>query len=165
MKELDNTLIIGIGNNTRQDDGLGWYFLDKLQEANFNPKDLLYKYQLMVEDAEIISAYKTVVFVDASKEHTKEGFSLEQIEPAEHVLFSTHEVPPSQILNLSSAIYNKKPTAFVLKIDGYQWDFKIELSKQAQLNLQQAYHYFMSEFLSKIIDNTANTNKFKANTT
>ena len=154
MKKLDNTLIIGIGNNTRQDDGLGWYFLDKLEKAGFNPEDLLYKYQLMVEDAEIIAAYQTVIFVDASKEHSKEGFNIEEIEPAEHVLFSTHEVPPSQILNLSTTIYHKTPKAFVVKIDGYEWDFKIELTKKAEINLQQAFDYFMTDFLSQIIDDT-----------
>ena len=51
MKKLDKTLIIGIGNNTRQDDGLGWCFLDKLTEEGFNEDNLLYKYQLMIEDA------------------------------------------------------------------------------------------------------------------
>ena len=45
MKKLDKTLIIGIGNNTRQDDGLGWCFLDKLTEEGFNEDNLLYKYQ------------------------------------------------------------------------------------------------------------------------
>ncbi|NEW80423.1 MAG: Ni/Fe hydrogenase, partial [Gelidibacter sp.] len=55
MKKLNNIIIIGIGNNTRQDDGLGWYFLDLLEKEGFNTDNLLYKYQLMVEDSEIIS--------------------------------------------------------------------------------------------------------------
>ena len=155
MKKLDNTLIIGIGNNARQDNGLGWYFLDKLEEEGFNPKDLLYKYQLMAEDAEIIAAYKTVIFVDATKEHSKEGFKMEKIKPAEHILFSTHEVPPNQILNLSRTIYHKNPKAFVLKIDGYKWGVKMELTKNAKINLQQAFNHFITNFLSQIIDDTS----------
>ena len=151
MKKLDNALIIGIGNNTRQDDGLGWCFLDKLEANNFNPENLLYKYQLMVEDAEIISEYKTVVFIDASKEHSKEGFKMEQISTSEQVSFSTHAVPPNQILNLCEAIYQKKPKAFIIKIDGYEWDFKIELTKEAHINLQQAFDYFTSVFVPQII--------------
>ena len=35
MKKLNNTLIIGIGNNTRQDDGLGWRFLELLEKEGF----------------------------------------------------------------------------------------------------------------------------------
>ena len=151
MKKLDNALIIGIGNNTRQDDGLGWCFLDKLEADSFNPENLLYKYQLMVEDAEIISEYKTVIFIDASKEHSKKGFKMEQIHPAEQVSFSTHAVPPNQILNLCKTIYHKTPKAYVIKIDGYEWDFKIELTDEAQTNLQHAFDYFTSVFLSQII--------------
>ena len=45
MKKLDNILIIGIGNNTRQDDGLGWCFLDSLLKEGYNEENLLYKYQ------------------------------------------------------------------------------------------------------------------------
>lgn len=153
MKKLDNTLIIGIGNNTRQDDGLGWCFLEKLEEDDFNPENLLYKYQLMVEDAEIISEYKTVIFVDASKEHSKEGFKMEQIHPAEQVSFSTHAVPPNQILNLCETIYNKKPKAFVIKIDGYKWDFKIELTKEAETNLKNTLKSFNKALLPGIMDN------------
>ena len=151
MKKLDNTLIIGIGNNTRQDDGLGWCFLEKLEKDDFNPENLLYKYQLMVEDAEIISEYETVIFVDASKEHSKNGFEIKRIYPAEQVSFSTHAVPPNQILNLCASIYHKMPKAYVIKIDGYKWDFKIELSNEAQTNLNNAVKSFNQLLLPRII--------------
>ena len=65
MKKLNNTLIIGIGNNTRQDDGLGWKFLAMLEEDVFSADNLICKYQLMVEDAELISGLDAVFFVDA----------------------------------------------------------------------------------------------------
>lgn len=153
MKKLDNTLIIGIGNNTRQDDGLGWYFLDYLETEDFNTENLLYKYQLMVEDAEIISAYETVIFVDASKKHSANGFKIERIFPSEQVAFSTHAVPPNQILNLCATIYQKKPKAYIIKIDGYKWDFKIALSKEAQTNLNNALKCFTQLLLPRIIQN------------
>lgn len=142
MKKLDRTLIIGIGNNTRQDDGLGWYFLDKLIEEGFNEDNLLYKYQLMVEDAELIGEYETVIFVDANKTKQENGFSIERIYPAEKVAFSTHAVPPNQILNLCETIYNKKPKAYVIKIDGYSWDFTISLTEKAKNNLKNAIEEF-----------------------
>lgn len=143
MKKLNNTLIIGIGNNTRQDDGLGWKFLALLEEDGFTADNLICKYQLMVEDAELISAYKTVIFVDACKTLVKNGFSMEQIYPAEEVSFSTHLVPPNQILNLCETLYAKKPKAYLMKIQGYQWNIEIGLSKQAKTNLKQAVSYFI----------------------
>jgi len=150
MKKLDNTLIIGIGNNTRQDDGLGWSFLELLEEDNFNLDNLLYKYQLMVEDAELIAEYKNVFFIDACKTHSKEGFQIERIYPAEQVAFSTHAVPPNQILNLCENIYNEKPKAYVIKIDGYDWDIEIGLTEKAQTNLKNAFNYFKQIFLPQI---------------
>jgi hydrogenase maturation protease len=142
MRKLDNTLIIGIGNNTRQDDGLGWCFLETLEKDGFNSENLLYKYQLMVEDAELIGEYETVFFVDACKTDVPKGFEIEQIYPAKQVAFSTHAVPPNQILNLCETIYNKKPKAFVIKIQGYKWDIEIGLTEQAKINLINAFSYF-----------------------
>lgn len=144
MKKLNNIIIIGIGNNTRQDDGLGWYFLDLLEKEGFNTNHLEYKYQLMVEDAELISAYKTVIFIDACKSELKSGFSFERIYPAEEVSFSTHSVPPNQILNLCETIYAKKPNAYLVKIQGYNWDIEIGLSPLAKKNLVAAFSYLIS---------------------
>jgi hydrogenase maturation protease len=135
MKKLNKTLIIGIGNNTRQDDGLGWCFLDNLIKEGYNEDNLLYKYQLMVEDAELIAEFETVIFVDACITALENGFIIERIYPAEQVAFSTHEVPPNQILNLCETIYNKKPKAFMVKIQGYIWDIEIGLSEKASNNL------------------------------
>jgi hydrogenase maturation protease len=148
MKKLDNTLIIGIGNNTRQDDGLGWGFIELLENYGFNTEHLLCKYQLMVEDAELISNYKNVIFVDACKSELKKGFTIEPILATEQVTFSTHEVPPNQILHLCESIYNKKPIATLIKIQGYNWDFEIQLSEQAKTNLNNAFYYFLNKSLS-----------------
>lgn len=144
MKKLDNILIIGIGNNTRQDDGLGWCFLDKLVKDKFNENNLIYKYQLMVEDAELIGNYKTVIFVDACKTAISKGYEIEKIHPAKQVSFSTHAVPPNQLLNLCETIYNKKPIPYLVKIQGYRWDYTIGLTKKAEENLMNSLLNFKS---------------------
>lgn len=149
MKKLDNIIIIGIGNNTRQDDGLGWSFLKTLENEGFRTDNLVYKYQLMVEDSELISEFKSVIFVDAYKSVLKSGFSLKPIYPSEKVSFSTHSVPPNQILNLCESIYAKNPNAYLLKIQGYKWDIGVEMSKQAKTNLKNAFTYFIKTFHSQ----------------
>ncbi|MFO7674259.1 MAG: hydrogenase maturation protease [Lutibacter sp.] len=150
MKKLNNTLIIGIGNNTRQDDGLGWKFLELLENNGFTVDNLVYKYQLMVEDAELISEFDAVIFVDACKSELENGFDFERIYPAEEVSFSTHSVPPNQILNLCETLYAKKPKAYLMKIQGYQWNIEIGLSKKAKTNLNNAFTYFIEKFLSLV---------------
>ncbi|MBE0422893.1 MAG: hydrogenase maturation protease [Lutibacter sp.] len=149
MKKLNNRLIIGIGNNTRQDDGLGWEFLELLEDVEFTADNLVYKYQLMVEDAELISEFDSVIFVDAYKLELENGFAFECIYPAEEVSFSTHSVPPNQILNLCENLYAKKPKAYLMKIQGYNWDIGFGLSKLAKTNLKNAITYFF-ESLSEI---------------
>tara|TARA_R110001583_G_scaffold93777_1_gene237004 strand:+ start:29540 stop:29995 length:456 start_codon:yes stop_codon:yes gene_type:complete len=148
MKKLDKIVVIGIGNNTRQDDGLGWAFIEKLEKEGFNEENLFCKYQLMVEDAELISTYKTVIFVDACKTNLKDGFAMERIYPSKEISFSTHEVPPNQVLNLCETIYLKKPKAYMIKIQGYIWDFEIRLSKQAKINSNIAINKFIDDFPS-----------------
>ncbi|MDF1516410.1 MAG: hydrogenase maturation protease [Lutibacter sp.] len=143
MKKLSNTLIIGIGNNTRQDDGLGWKFLSMLEEDGFIVDNLVYKYQLMVEDAELISEFDSVIFIDACKSKLENGFTFERIYSAEEVLFSTHSVPPNQILNLCETIYAKNPKAYLIKIQGCNWDIGIGFSELAETNLRNAFSCFV----------------------
>jgi len=49
-KDRKKAIIFGIGNNSRQDDGLGWMFLDFLEGQNKNIA-LEYEYQLQIEAA------------------------------------------------------------------------------------------------------------------
>jgi Ni,Fe-hydrogenase maturation factor len=97
----------------------------------------------MVEDALLIADYKTVYFVDANKTVLKEGFLIEQIYASKEVTFSTHAVPPNQILNLCENLFNKKPTAYVVKIEGTQWNIKLGLTKKASINLKNSFEYFI----------------------
>ncbi len=138
MRKLDNILFIGIGNNTRQDDGLGWCFIDELEKLNVDEDILIKKYQLMVEEADLISNYETVFFIDASKNNLIKGYQITEVFPSEKVNFSTHEVPPNQIMNLCKTVYNKEPKAYLIEIQGFEWDFKIELTSKAQINLNLA---------------------------
>lgn len=145
MKKLDKIILIGIGNNTRHDDGLGWEFINSVEAMNlgFSEDQLCCKYQLMVEDAEEIAEYDTVIFIDACKTPLKNGFEIEEIVASEQVSFSTHAVPPNQILNLCNSIYNKFPKAYVIKIYGEQWEIKIGLSEIAEENLKKSCDAFL----------------------
>ena len=65
MKKLkgkkQGTLLLAIGNCGREDDGLGWKFADYFQDMNIDTVAIEYRYQLQVEDAELISDYATVI--------------------------------------------------------------------------------------------------------
>lgn len=146
MKKSDKTIILCIGNNGRQDDGLGWMFLDFLEEQNSNI-DIEYRYQLQIEDADLISNYKTVIFVDATKEDTEDGFYLKPCHPSEAYSFSTHALNPETILYLSQKLYHHSPDASIFAIQGYDWELKIGLSDQGMRNLNKAKKYFKDNVL------------------
>lgn len=150
MKKLDKTLIIGIGNNGRQDDGLGWLFLDALEKTVGT--DIEYRYQLQIEDAELISKYSTVIFVDATKENIKDGFYTKPCLPSEQYSFSTHALEPETILFLSNKLYSHNPKAFIFAIQGYDWNLKIGLSKKAKQNLNKALLHFKNLKNNVLID-------------
>ncbi len=146
MKKSDKIIILGIGNNGRQDDGLGWMFLDFLEEQG-SDIDIEYRYQLQIEDAELISNYDTVIFVDATKEETEEGFYLEPCLPSEKYSFSTHALAPETIMHLSNKLYNHKPDASIFAIQGYDWELMIGLSEKGTINLNKAKKYFKDTVL------------------
>ena len=146
MKEENKILVLGIGNTGRQDDGLGWLFLDYLEESKFDILDLEYRYQLQIEDAELLCKYKTVIFVDATKENTNDGFYYRTCEASASHSFSTHELCPETVLFLAENLYDHKPKAFILGIQGYDWNLEIGLSEKAKFNFEKAKKYLVSKF-------------------
>ena len=61
------TLLFAIGNDSRGDDGLGWAFAQLVEETNLFRGRLFYRYQLQVEDAELLTTCRQVIFVDACR--------------------------------------------------------------------------------------------------
>lgn len=139
-KEL---LLIGIGNNARADDGLGWKFLDDMDSYR-DVCDIEYCYQLQVEDASLVSAYDVVVFVDASEKPLEDGFAFTPCtsNAGEHS-FTSHQLTPSAVLWLCQELYSKAPQAHLLAIQGTSWDLHEGLSKEAEFNLSKAITFFI----------------------
>jgi hydrogenase maturation protease len=146
-EEGNKTLVIGIGNSGRQDDGLGWAFLDKIGPLLDNDFDLEYRYQLQIEDAELISHYNRVYFVDASKEQCPDGVLFEECEPKDSRGFSSHALHPETILYLSKNVYNKAPQSYILGISGVEFGLEIGLSPLAEDNLKKATDWFLKRIL------------------
>lgn len=138
--EAKNILIIGIGNSGRGDDGLGWLMLDHLKK-NFVKADFLYRYQLQIEDAELLSHYSTVIFIDATKENTEKGFYFKLCQPNEGIGLTSHMLEPGTIVWLENELYKKNPTTFILGIEGEKWELSLEPSKTGMLNFSSAKAY------------------------
>lgn len=129
-------LLMAIGNSGRQDDGLGWAFAERA--ADFFPGRIEYRYQLQIEDADLIHAFEKVYFVDAYRGGGKKAFVIEPCRPEGKVGFSTHALPPEAVLYLCRELYGNAPQAWLISIKGYQWELAEGLSRAAWKNLARA---------------------------
>ncbi len=142
-------LLIGIGNSGRGDDGLGWAFVQAIEKQGDFYGNTLLRYQLQVEDAELISQYDQVIFADAFQGYLEAGFSFKKCIAAKDFSFTTHRLAPETVLYLCQELYQKKPTAFMLLINGEKWDLEMGLSLVGYKNLQHAFRFFNEEIIAK----------------
>ena len=144
MKKLNhkNILLFAIGNSGRQDDGLGWAFAEAVEQAGFFKGKIHYRYQLQVEDSELVSQAGHVIFVDAFKGKLQEGFAWQPCKPAAEFQFSTHAISPESILFLCKNIYGADPPAHCLVMQGEAWELEIGLTAAARSRLEGAVGFF-----------------------
>ena len=138
------TLVFGIGNSGRSDDGLGWAFLDRLQKETALGGQLEYRYQLQVEDAALISGVDRVIFIDSYRGDLPNGFQWTPCEPMKEFAFTTHVLPPGAVLSLCRDLYGKSPRADTLMVQGACWDLQIGMSPEAERHLENALQFFRS---------------------
>lgn len=146
MRTDQKILLIGIGNDSRGDDGLGWKFVELVEAMGLDFIDHEYRYQLQVEDAALISEYDVVYFVDATYENLNAGFELRTCIAVDEEQVSTHAQSPGAILKLANNLYNKFPEAWILAIAGESWELQTSLSDAAEKNLVEATSFFAELF-------------------
>ena len=142
-----DSLIYGIGNIGRQDDGLGWAFIDWLENESICPKaELMRHYQLHLEDADMISYKKKVLFVDASKVPTLDTFQLENVEPKMDFSFTSHAISVEAILATCQTCFDNSPDVQFLTIKGYEWELQQGLTAKAKKNLALTTTFFQKHY-------------------
>ena len=141
------TLLIGIGNTARADDGLGWAFLEAIREGGHFNGELALRYQLQVEDADMIRDYETVIFVDALHKPVEAGFYWKPCLPVATFGFSTHALDPESVIALCQELYGEAPEAYTLGITGHKWELEEGLSPEALKNLEGALRFFEENIL------------------
>ena len=135
-------LIYGIGNVGRQDDGLGWAFIDWLEAEGICPQaETVRHYQLFLEDADLISNKSRVLFIDATKDPSVEAFSLQPASARLDFSFTSHAISIPSIMATCQLCFEVQPEVAVLAIRGYEWALQEGLTDRAKSNLDQAIAY------------------------
>jgi hydrogenase maturation protease len=155
---LPGILIYGVGNPGRQDDALGILLVKKMDawilEKKYTCITTDQNYQLNIEDAESISHYDLVIFLDASVNEI-ESVLIEPVIPDLKMDFSMHHVTPSFIVGLCRHIFNRIPEAYQLHIKAYKFNFVENISARANKSLIMAFK-LLTEFLENYMNPRSN---------
>lgn len=129
------TLIIGIGNPLRRDDGVAERVLDLL--GHVPQTRTLVCHQLLPELAEDLAAADRVIFVDADLEPGVPR--LERLNATAGALSLVgHSLSPAQLLALASALYGFRGVAWLCRVPGVDFGDGAGLSPVAEANARQA---------------------------
>lgn len=110
-----HTLIIGIGNVLRSDDGLGWAVAEQLSRDC----DVLTVYQLTPELAQRMATVDLIVMIDASREGEPGEVRIRPIShSAQPGAVGSHYATPEELAALTAAVYGQCPPVVVVTMTG-----------------------------------------------
>jgi hydrogenase maturation protease len=142
-----DTLLFGVGNCGRADDGLGWAFLDRIQAESGFDCPVEYRYQLQVEDAAQVARVRRVIFIDSYNGDLPGGFRWIECESSANFEFTTHVLPPRGVMHYCQTLFGESPRADILMIQGHDWDLRTHMSAEAEENLEKALRFFRENVL------------------
>ncbi len=146
------TLILGYGNQDRQDDGVAWHILvDIRKKLGFsNPfsidetfdtdDDLVFVFQLQLtpEIAEEISSFDRICFLDAHTGAVNEDVHFEHLSPKYQHSPLTHHLTANSLLSILQTLTCKTPEAILISVRGQEFGYSTELSEKTKLLVAQA---------------------------
>ncbi len=126
------TLIIGIGNPLRGDDGIGPAIIEALEVRGLGQHaTLVAAHQLLPEHASLAAGHDAVIFVDASVALKPGEIDVTRVTPpANTEAFCSHHLTPEWLMHAAAALYGATCDAVLITLGGQAWD-QAELSKPA----------------------------------
>jgi hydrogenase maturation protease len=131
------TLVIGYGNDSRNDDGVGWFVVAELAKLGL-PATLETAHQLEVDFAEIVRDYDQVIFVDAAIPESPAPWTRADVVPGFQSHAVAHFLTPGDVLGLCRTLYGCAPGGVLFSIRGHDFNFGMDLSpatRQAALEV------------------------------
>ena len=126
------TLVIGYGNDSRNDDGAGWFVIHELAKLDLPGVTLETAHQLEVDFAEVVRDYDRVIFVDAAIPESAEPWWMTEVEPGFRSHAVAHFLTPGDVLGLCRNLYGKAPPGRLFSIRGQDFNFGTELSRETR---------------------------------
>jgi hydrogenase maturation protease len=147
---VQKIMVIGYGNPSRSDDGLGWHAARGLSQEISDPcLEVLMLHQLTPDLAESLSRAGRAVFIDASVEGEPATLRWRRIVPERPLPAAfCHHLTPDTLIALSGALYGRAPEAFSVSVTGESFDFGESLSPKVEAVLPRLIGQVL-DFLSE----------------
>jgi hydrogenase maturation protease len=126
------TLIIGYGNQSRRDDGVGWFVIEQLAALKLPGVELETGQQLEIESAETISRFDAVIFVDAAIPEAPQLIQRDIVTPNFQGHAVAHYMTPADVLSLCKTLHGREPRAILFSIRGCDFDFGTTLTPEVE---------------------------------
>jgi hydrogenase maturation protease len=127
--DAHHTLIIGIGNPLRSDDGLGWAVAEQLSQDSNPGYVIRMVHQLTPELAQWMEAASRVIMIDANREGEPGELHVRPLSPyAQPAAVGTHHTTPEELVVLTAAVYGRCPPIVVVTMTGANFGIGEQLS-------------------------------------
>lgn len=134
------TLVLGYGNRSRMDDGVGWFVLERLRELALPNVELQTSHQLDVDHAELITNFDEVIFVDAAVPQSPQAIALTVIQSCFRSHAVAHYLTPGDLLALAQTLFGRAPRGILFSIRGSDFNFGTTLSPATELAARDVVH-------------------------
>ena len=123
------TLIIGIGNPLRQDDGLGAAAAAQLEVRLASASiQVMHCHQLVPELAETLAQAELAIFIDACVEGEPGTLTSKTLTPLDSDSRYTHSADPAVLLGSAHHLYGRAPRAWLFTLTGADFVYSEALS-------------------------------------
>jgi len=124
-----HTLIIGIGNPLRSDDGLGWAVAEQLSQNDNMCCDIHLVHQLTPELTQWMAVADLAVLIDASRKGEPGELYVRSLTPSAHPgPIGTHYTTPEELATLTTTVYGHCPPVVVVTMTGANFCLGEQLS-------------------------------------
>jgi len=155
---MPRTLVIGIGNIDRADDGIAYYVVNALRrrlgqgmlhedetglESLGAQIDSVFLVQLAPELMDVIIPYDKIIFVDAHVYENVDSLYCAPVFPEFTPATFTHHLTPATLLALLKSLHHREPAGHIVSIRGYDFDFHRSLSTDTEALVEKAVDHIL----------------------
>ena len=134
-------VVLGWGNESRGDDGLGPALLRRIEALGLAHVTAIEDFQLQLEHAMDLDGADLALFVDASVA-APAPFAFTETGPREGLTHTSHAMAPEAVLDVHARVLGRRPPpAFVLAIRGEAFELGTGLGEAAAERLEAAWDF------------------------